>query len=91
MAAPHPAPTSQTRPVEVPRPRSSATSLGIGLFLLVLGGALTTFGMGSGLSAFGLLALLAGGIVLATGVHRAARNLDCLAAAAYNESLRRHD
>jgi len=44
MTNPQGLPNAPTRPVEVPRPESSAKLLGVGLFFLVVGGALMVFG-----------------------------------------------
>lgn len=87
MTAPQDLPGAPARPVVVPRPDSSAGSVGTGLFFLVVGVALSAIGM----VAFGLLVIVVGAIPLAVGVYRAARNLDSIAAVAYNESLRGDD
>lgn len=84
MTAPQNLSGAPARPIAVPRPDSSAGSLGTGLFFLVVGGALSVFGQ----LAFGLLAIVIGAIPLAIGVYRAARNLDSIAAVTYNRSLR---
>ena len=84
MTAPQNLPGAPARPVVVPRPDASAGSLGTGLFFLVVGAALSVVG----LVAWGLLAMVIGAIPLAIGVYRAARNLDSIAAVAYNRSLR---
>jgi hypothetical protein len=89
MAAQEQAPSAPTRPVEVPRPESSAKLLGTGLVLLIVGGVLNLVGMDSLFGVLGLLAGAGGLISLASGVYRAARNLDSIAAVSYNESLRR--
>ncbi|PFG42618.1 hypothetical protein ATJ88_1281 [Isoptericola jiangsuensis] len=75
-------------PVDVPRPERSAGSLAWGLILLTVGGALASIDPSSVASVIGLALAVVGGLRFAVGVHRAASNLDSMAAVAYNASRR---
>lgn len=86
MAAPEQEPSAPTLPIDVPRPESSAKLLGTGLVLLIVGYVLMQVGMDS---LFVVLVVAVGVISLASGIYRAARNLDSIAAVSYNASLRR--
>ncbi|MFI2102004.1 hypothetical protein ACH436_01820 [Isoptericola sp. NPDC019693] len=84
-------PNAPTIPVHVPRPQQAASLVGMGLLLILVGLVLTSAGMVSPLAVVGLMAFAGGGLALVFGVHRAVRNLDSIAAAKYNESLRHED
>jgi len=90
MAAREEARSAPTRPIDVPVPQPSAPLLGTGLVLLVVGLVLWQVGTDPITPLLGLLTIAGGAITLASGVFRAARNLDSMAAVAYNQSLR-HD
>lgn len=89
MAAREEAPSAPTRPIDVPVPQPSAVLLGTGLTLLVVGFVLMQAAPGGFLGFLGILAVAGGAVTATSGIYRLARNLDSMAAVAYNQSLRR--
>jgi len=82
---------TDTSPVEVPRPEPAAGLVSTGILLLLVGYILLGAGDWNGLSVFGMMVLAGGALSLTFGIHKAVRNLDSIAAAAYNRSLPQQD
>ena len=78
---------THSSPVEVSRPEPAAGLVSTGILLLIGGYILVVAGNWNGLSVFGMMVFAGGALSLTFGIHRAVRNLDSIAAVAYNRSL----